>query len=241
MVYAGRVLAVDGIELGMTTEQVRQKLATPGAIVQDTVEHSPLRLTSQGVATIALPYIYEISSLRQVRRRASNTTTAVRFGLPSTGSRVVSIRSTTVYTSLAAEPTFDAILRRLRGAYGPASAEASAIDSSFIATLPWVFSSKDQVSCSNQGCGLSDLALDGNDLSNSRSLVLEGKEVGLIAMLARSEDEIGSFAPTSHLHLVSIGLYDYANMLLTVEQGMAQLRAAAVAVAGRRIDQDQRP
>lgn len=231
-VYPGRTLAVDGIELGMTVEEVRRKLAVLGARVTDDVELSPLMVHDRGMTAVARPYLSALVGFRSIG--SGWVSTSVRFGLPSTGSRVVAVEKSAKFDTAGPLPTVKSVLGQLVDAYGPEST-TNRLTSDAAFTAAWIYSETGQQKCADYRCGQSSFSLDADDLSERRELLKTGRHVGLVALLSPPERQPFADQQTGPVASITVQIHDIANEVLTIEQGVGQLHAAVTTALSVRL------
>jgi len=218
-VYPGRSLVIGGLALGMTTDEVREHFSKMGFRAFERMELKPLSIQEKGVTAVAAPYLAEIGIDRP------DGLTIARFGLPSTGSQVISIQHLVTFDTAKPLPTVQSLLDQLTASLGSDSAADRFTYSSDLMAF-WVFDELGSRQCGPRECSVPPPYLNVSAMEASIKLLATGRHIGVTASFSSAQDPPELDLRNRLTEEMYLTLYDDDNVVLTVQNGVLQLHAA---------------
>ncbi len=205
---------VAGITPGMSADRVAGILAPSFGPVQTVRENMGLQDQGIDVATQNYP----------TRMTATKGTDdiSVWFGTPTTGNAVVEATLQTIYNNPAEAPTLEEARAKLIAKYGPPAFDGPVMGTGEVRVLAWSYKGDKPASCTDSSCraDLTD-GLSVTDMPKYQRAVRQGHDLTLIGMLLAGVDDSARTAS------VVITVSDTATKLRTLDEAIAQMRAAA--------------
>ena len=125
-------------------------------------------------------------------------------------------------------PTVRELLDQLILAYGPVS-ENNRMATFSQVQVSWVYDEAGPHECGPRECAAPPPVLDARAMEDSRRLLGKGRQLRLLASFSSDEPWAGDDSGAWRAETMFITIYDDANVVLTVEKGVEQLRAAIAA------------
>ncbi len=212
--HPAHAIDVAGISPGMTPAAVSAILGNSFGPVQVIQEN--MGLQDQGIDVATQTYTTRITVTKGV------DDVSVWFGTPTTGNAVVEVTHQTIYGNAADAPTIDAARAALTTKYGPAAFDGPAMGTGEVRLLAWSYKGDKPAPCTASACraNLAD-GLSVADMQSYRQAVKQGRELTIIGML------LAGINDPSRVASVVVTFSDTATKLRTLEEALAQMKAAA--------------